>query len=60
MRIRMTVISFILAVLIPFGVSTVSAQQVARVKNVNKHKGFVYIDEGKDVGFVMGATVCIY
>ena len=49
-----------LAVLIAFGGITVSAQQAARVKNVNKHKGFVYIDEGKDVGFVMGATVCIY
>jgi hypothetical protein len=49
-----------LAFLIVLGGITVSAQQTARVKNVNKHKGFVYIDEGKDAGFVMGATVCIY
>jgi len=54
------VTGFALAVLIALGGIAVSAQQVARVKNVNKHKGFVYIDEGKDVGFVMGATVCIY
>jgi hypothetical protein len=50
----------VLAVLIALGGITVSAQQIARVKNVDKHKGFVYIDEGKDAGFVMGATVCIY
>jgi len=47
-------------VLIALGGITVSAQQAAKVKNVNKHKGFVYIDKGKDAGFVMGATVCIY
>ncbi len=54
------VTSIALTVLIVLGGITVSAQQTARVKNVNKHKGFVYIDEGKDVGFVIGAQVCIY
>ena len=33
------------------------AEQVTRI---NKNKGHVYIDGGKDAGFVMGATVCIY
>ena len=49
-----------LAVLITLGGITVNAQQPAKVINVNKHKGFVYIDQGIDGGFVMGAKVCIY
>jgi L-asparagine transporter-like permease len=49
-----------LAVLIALGGITLSAQQKAKVVNVNKHKGFVYIDQGIDAGFVMGAAVCIY
>lgn len=54
------VAGIVLTILIALGGITASAQQTARVKNVNNHKGFVYIDEGKDAGFVMGATVCIY
>jgi hypothetical protein len=49
-----------LAILITLGGITVGAQQTAKVVNVNKHKGFVYIDQGIDAGFVMGAAVCIY
>jgi hypothetical protein len=49
-----------LAVLIALGGITVSAQPTAKVINVNRHKGFVYIDQGIDAGFVMGAAVCIY
>jgi hypothetical protein len=49
-----------LAILITLGGITVNAQQPAKVINVNKHKGFVYIDQGIDGGFVMGAKVCIY
>ena len=49
-----------LAILITLGGITVNAQQTAKVINVNKHKGFVYIDQGIDGGFVMGASVCIY
>ena len=60
MERRIIANGIVLAVLIVFGRITVSAQQTARVKNVNKHKRFVYIDEGKDAGFLMGATVCIY
>ena len=47
-------------VLIAFGGITAHAQQTANVINVNKHKGFVYIDKGEDAGFIMGANVCIY
>jgi len=49
-----------LAVLIALGGLTASAQQTAKVENVNRHKGFVYIDQGMDAGFEMGAAVCIY
>jgi hypothetical protein len=49
-----------LAVLMTSGGITVNAQQPAKVINVNKHKGFVYIDQGMDAGFVMDAAVCIY
>ena len=31
-----------------------------RVTRINKSKGHVYIDKGKNAGFVMGSTVCIY
>lgn len=54
------VVNIALAVLIVLGGITVSAQQTAHVKNVNKHRGFVYIDQGEDVGFEVGSTVCIY
>jgi hypothetical protein len=50
----------VLAVLIALGGITMSAQQTAKVINVNRHKGFVYIDQGINAGFVMGAAVCIY
>ena len=50
----------VFAVLIALGGITVNAQQTAKVVNVNKHKGFVYIDQGIDAGFIMGANVCIY
>ena len=60
MKKIITVAGISLVVLIALGGITVSVQQTARVKNVSKHKGFVYIDEGKDAGFVMGTTVCIY
>jgi hypothetical protein len=49
-----------LTVLIVLGGIAASAQQKAKVVNVNRHKGFVYIDQGIDAGFVMGAAVCIY
>lgn len=49
-----------LTVLIALGGITVGAQQEAKVVNVNKHKGLVYIDQGIDAGFVMGAAVCTY
>jgi hypothetical protein len=52
--------SIALVLLIALGGITVGAQQAAKVVNVNKHKGFVYIDQGIDAGFVMGANVCIY
>ena len=31
-----------------------------QVTRINKNKGLVYIDGGKDAGFEMGATVCIH
>ena len=34
--------------------------QAAQVTSFNNHRGYVWIDEGKDAGFVMGAAVCIY
>jgi len=52
--------SITLAVLIVFAGITANAQQTAQVKNVNKHRGFVYIDKGEDVGFEVGSFVCIY
>jgi len=60
MKSRIIAYGITLAVIIVFGGIPVSAQQTARVKNVNKHKGFVYLDQGEDTGFVMGAQVCIY
>jgi ribosomal protein L35AE/L33A len=32
----------------------------AEVTRVNTNKGHIYIDEGKDAGFIMGAEVCFY
>jgi len=60
MKSRIIAYSITLAVLIVFGGIPVSAQQTAQVMNVNRHKGFVYLDQGEDTGFVMGAQVCIY
>ena len=37
--------------------TTVMAAQVVRV---NANKGHIYIDEGKDSGYTMGAEVCFY
>ena len=34
--------------------------QAAQVTSFNNHRGYVWIDEGKDAGFVMGAAVCIH
>ena len=45
---------FILAVSFQ-GVAT-----AAQVKKVNARKGHIYIDQGKDAGFIMGAGVCFY
>jgi hypothetical protein len=32
----------------------------AEVTKINIGKGHVYIDEGKDAGFILGADVCFY
>lgn len=32
----------------------------AQVTRMNKNKGHIYIDEGKDAGFVLGASVCFF
>jgi len=32
----------------------------AEVTKVHRHKGHIYIDEGKDAGYTMGAEVCFY
>lgn len=32
----------------------------AQVTRINKSKGHIYVDGGKNAGFVMGAKVCIY
>ena len=60
MKSRIITYGITLSVLIVFGGIPVNAQQTARVKNVNKHKGFVYLDKGEDAGFAMGAIVCIH
>lgn len=37
-----------------------SKHMATRVTRINKSKGHVYIDRGKNAGFVMGSTVCIH
>ena len=32
----------------------------AEVTRMNTHKGHIYINEGKDTGFILGAEVCFY
>jgi len=32
----------------------------AEVTRINRNKGHVFINEGKDAGFILGATVCFY
>jgi len=44
-------------------IATIPMQEVAcaaQVTKVNAGRGHVYIDGGKDAGFLMGAQVCFY
>lgn len=57
---KITVLLGVLAIImisVPSVKCIALAEQVTRI---NKNKGLVYTDGGKDAGFVMGATVCIY
>jgi len=50
-------VAAIVMISVPSLKSIALGEQVTRI---NKNKGLVYIDGGKDSGFVMEATVCIY
>jgi len=50
-------VAAIVMISLPSLTSIVLGEQVTRI---NKNKGLVYIDGGKDSGFVLEATVCIY
>jgi Cys-rich repeat protein len=50
-------VAAIVMISLPSLTSIVLGEQVTRI---NKNKGLVYIDGGKNSGFVLEATVCIY
>lgn len=50
-------VATIVMISVPSQKSIALGEQVTRI---NKNRGLVYIDSGKDSGFVMEATVCIY
>ena len=41
-------------------VSFGSVSFAAEVTRINAHKGHIYIDQGKEAGFIIGAEVCFY
>ena len=49
-----------LLVMILAAVSFGSVSFAAEVTRMNTHKGHIYINEGVDAGFVMGAEVCFF
>jgi len=57
---RMTKLLILLTVTAIIGFSFGDVSFAARVTRIHTNKGHIYIDKGKDAGFVMGAKVCFY
>lgn len=50
----------ILSIIFVVAVVLSTAATAAQVERLNLKKGHIYIDEGKDTGYTMGAEVCFY